>query len=84
MGALAMAGCGESAQDKAKAQVCNARADIAKQINTLTGFTLSSSSVNAAKTALETIGKDLTQIKNAQSKRKIPLHPEVIRLNFLD
>jgi hypothetical protein len=24
------------------------------------------------------------RIKNAQSKRKIPLHPEVIRLNFLD
>jgi len=23
------------------------------------------------------------RIKNAQSKRKIPLHPEVIRLNFL-
>src|SRR5215207_615639 len=24
------------------------------------------------------------RIKNAQSKRNIPLHPEVIRLNFLD
>jgi len=67
-GALALAGCGESAQAKAKTQVCNARADIAKQIDTLSGFTLSSTSVNAANAALQAIGKDLTQIRNAQSK----------------
>jgi len=68
VGALAIAGCGESAQDKAKAQVCNARADISKQVNMLGGLTLSTSSVNAAKAGFEAIGKDLTQIKKAQSK----------------
>jgi hypothetical protein len=68
VGVLAIAGCGESAQEKAKAQVCNARADISKQINNLGSLTLSSSSVNAAKAGFEAIGKDLTQIKNAQSK----------------
>jgi hypothetical protein len=63
---FALAGCGESAQDKAKTQVCNARTDISKQIDALSGLTLSSSSIATAKTSLEAIGKDLTQIKNAQ------------------
>jgi hypothetical protein len=67
-GSLLLASCGESTQEKAKAQVCNARGDISKQINTLSGLTLTSSSVAAAKASFEGIGRDLTQIKNAQSK----------------
>jgi hypothetical protein len=64
---LALAACGESAQEKAKAQVCEARADISKQINTLSGLTLSTSSVTEAKTSFEAISADLTKIKSAQA-----------------
>jgi MFS family permease len=67
-GALALTGCGESAEAKAKKQVCAARNDIANQVNALQGLTLSASSVSAAKVSLEAIGKDVTQIKNVQPK----------------
>ena len=64
---LALAGCGESAQEKAQAQVCDARADISKQISTLSSLTLSTSSVTQAKTSLEAIASDLKKIKVAQA-----------------
>lgn len=65
-GTLVLASCGESAQEKAKAQVCQARSDISKQVQTLSGLTLSLSAPGEAKTGLEAIVKDLTTIKNAQ------------------
>jgi hypothetical protein len=65
---FALSGCGESAQAKAGKQVCAVRGDISKQIRTLTGLTLSSSSATAAKTSFEAIGSDITQIKGLQSK----------------
>src|SRR5258707_13207305 len=37
--ALLFASCGESAQEKAKAQVCGARSDISRQVKTLTELT---------------------------------------------
>ena len=61
-----LASCGESSQEKAKAQVCEARSDISKQVKTLSELTLSSSAPGEAKTGLEAIGKDLTTIKDAQ------------------
>ena len=66
VGALVLASCGESSQEKAKAQVCQARSDISKQVKTLSGLTLSLSAPGEAKTGLEAIGKDLTTIKDAQ------------------
>ncbi len=66
MGALALAGCGESAQQKATAQVCSARSDIAKQIKTLEGLPISVSFLDDAEKSIEAIGKDLRQIKDAQ------------------
>jgi hypothetical protein len=65
---LALAGCGESSQAKAYKPVCAARSDISKQIRTLTGLTLSSSSASNAKTSFEAIGRDVTTIKAAQAK----------------
>ncbi|MCW3028720.1 MAG: hypothetical protein JWN81_1931 [Solirubrobacterales bacterium] len=65
---LALAGCGESSQAKAYKQVCAARSDISKQIRTLTGLTLSSSSASNAKGSFEAIGRDVTTIKAAQAK----------------
>jgi hypothetical protein len=62
----AFAGCGESAEDKARAQVCDARADISKQISTLTTLPISTSVLTEAKAGVETIGKDIKKIKDAQ------------------
>jgi uncharacterized phage infection (PIP) family protein YhgE len=67
LSALAFAACGESAEEKATAQVCDARADISKQVATLTSLTISTSAIDEAKTGVEAIGKDLTKIKDAQS-----------------
>lgn len=63
---LALASCGESAQEKAKSQVCEARSDISKQVKSLSELTLSLNVLSEAKTGLEAIGKDLTKIKDAQ------------------
>jgi Tfp pilus assembly protein PilP len=66
VGVLALAGCGESAQAKAKKQVCTARNDIAKQIATLQKLTLNASAATTAKASFEAIGRDVTEIKNVQ------------------
>jgi Tfp pilus assembly protein PilP len=68
IGALTLTACGESSQEKAKAEVCGARNEISKQITKLEGLTLSASSLTEAKTGFEAIGKELTKIKNAQPK----------------
>jgi hypothetical protein len=65
-GSVAITACGESAQEKAKAEVCSARADISKQINMLTSLTASTISPSAVKTGVEAVANDLTKIKNAQ------------------
>lgn len=66
LSALALTSCGESAQEKAKAQVCEARSDISKHVKMLSELTLSLNVLTEAKTGLEAIGKDLTKIKDAQ------------------
>jgi hypothetical protein len=63
---FALASCGESSQEKAKAQVCQARSDISKEVKKLSELTLSTSILTEAKSGVEAIGKDLTTIKNAQ------------------
>jgi uncharacterized protein YhaN len=66
LGVLVLAGCGESSQEKAKAQVCSARSDIQKQVKTLSELTLSTSVLSQAKEGLDAIGSDLKKIKEAQ------------------
>jgi hypothetical protein len=63
---LMLAGCGESSQEKAKAQVCSARSDIQKQVSKLSELTLSTSILSEAKEGLDAIGSDLKKIKEAQ------------------
>lgn len=65
--AMALTACGESAEDKAQSQVCDARADIQQQVDTLRGLTLSTASIDAAQQSLGAIGDDLSSIKDAQS-----------------
>ena len=64
--AVALAGCGQSAQDKAKGQVCSARADINKQLQYLKGLTITTATSSGIENSLKAIGSDLKKIKDAQ------------------
>ena len=63
---LGVSACGQSASDKAKSQVCDARADISKNVNELKGLTLSSATVDGVKKNVQAIQDDLGKIKDAQ------------------
>jgi uncharacterized membrane-anchored protein YjiN (DUF445 family) len=66
--ALAVAACGQSASDKAKSQVCDARSDISKQVNELKNLTPATATVNGVKDSLTSIQNDLKKIKDAQGQ----------------
>lgn len=63
---LVLTACGESAEDEAKAQVCDARADIRKQVDELQGLTRTTASVDGVTENLQAIKGDLGKIKDAQ------------------
>ena len=75
--AVGLVACGESAQEKATAQVCKARTDISTQIKKLEGLTLSTSVVTEAKTSVEAIRGDLEKIKDAQPDLAAPRKEQV-------
>jgi Tfp pilus assembly protein PilP len=62
-----LAACGESAQEKAQAQVCNARTDISKEITAITELKVSTNVFSEATTHFDAIATDLSKIKNAQT-----------------
>ena len=66
LAALALGACGESKEDKAKSTVCDARADIGKQVDKLKGLTITTASASAAQESLKAINSDLSKIKDAQ------------------
>jgi uncharacterized protein (DUF885 family) len=59
-------GCGESDADKAQTQVCDARADLNKQVDKLASLTPTTATVDGVSGALDAIKNDLTQISDAQ------------------
>jgi hypothetical protein len=65
--ALAVAACGQSQEDKAKTKVCDARADVQKQVDELQGLTLATATVDGVTQNLKTIRDDLGKIADAQS-----------------
>jgi hypothetical protein len=66
LAAAALASCGTSSEDKAKQQVCDARSDIAKQVDTLKGMTITTATADQVSKSLKAIGDDLKQISGAQ------------------
>ena len=64
--AFAVTACGESKEDKAKTQVCDARADIQKQVDELRGLTPTTATVDGVTSNLKAIRSDLGKIKDAQ------------------
>jgi hypothetical protein len=65
--ALAVGACGESSEDKAQAAVCDARADMSKQVDELKGMTAATVTTDAVKANLQAIRNDLKDITDAQS-----------------
>jgi len=64
---VALAACGgQSKQEKATSQVCNARADISTQVDTLRNLTVSTATTSQIKTSLNAIKDNLGKIKDAQ------------------
>ena len=65
--ALVAAGCGDdSDQERAQSQVCDARADIQKSIDSLKDLTLSTATPDGIRQQLEGIRKELGTIRDAQ------------------
>lgn len=63
---LLLAGCGESSQAKARAQVCSARGEIAAQVARLEGLSISANLLPDAKASVEAINRSVTKIKDAE------------------
>lgn len=64
---IALAACGESQEDKARTKVCDARADISKQVDQLQGFTLATATVDGVSANLKAIRDDVGEIADAQA-----------------
>ncbi len=65
--ALALGACGDSSEEKAQNTVCDARADIGKQVDTLKGLTPATVTTDAVTESLDAIKNDLKDISGAQS-----------------
>jgi uncharacterized membrane-anchored protein YjiN (DUF445 family) len=65
---LALAACGESDEEKAKSDVCDARADIQKQVDDLKGLTLGTATLDQIRSNLTAIQDDVKKIADAQGK----------------
>lgn len=71
---VALAGCGQSKQKKAMNNVCSARSEIQKSVNSLKSTQVTTASVNGVKQDLNSIKDNLQKIadneKNLSSDRK--------------
>jgi hypothetical protein len=65
--ALALGACGTSKEDEAKQQVCDARANIEREVNDLKQQTPATVTVDAVSKSLQSIGDDLRKIGDAQA-----------------
>ena len=59
-------GCGESDAEKAQNQVCDARADLNKQVDELAALTPTTATTEGVQKNLDAIKDDLNDIKDAQ------------------
>ena len=66
--AAVLAACGESEEERAQAQVCGARDDIAEQIEKLSDLTVTTATTTEVQNALGAIRADLTDIRDAQAQ----------------
>jgi hypothetical protein len=64
--ALAASGCGESEEEKAQNQVCDARAGIASEVESLGALTPSTVTADAVRDSVDSIKADLKEIGEAR------------------
>ena len=65
LSALGLTACGESSEEKARAQVCSASSEISRQLTKLEGLPIDSSFPTEARTSLEAIDMSLAEVKKA-------------------
>ena len=58
--------CGESEEEKAQNEVCDARADIERQVDDLAGLTITTASIDGVSNSLRAIRDDLEKIAAEQ------------------
>jgi gas vesicle protein len=68
IGALGLAACGESSEEKAAKQVCSSVSEISTQLKKLETLPISSSFPAEAKTSVEAINKSIGKIKESAPK----------------
>jgi hypothetical protein len=79
---LVFAACGgESDQDKAKSDVCDARADIEKNVKELQGLTIGTATVDQVKSNLTAIRDDFVKIGDARANLDSARKQEVEKAN---
>src|SRR5215218_9351235 len=66
--AIALAGCGESSEDQARTQVCDARANISQEVKSLQGLTPATVTADAVRGSVTAIREDLRTISDAQDE----------------
>lgn len=64
--ATGLGACGESDEEKAQDEVCDARADIQKQVDELSGLSLETATLDGVQKNLTAIRDDLKKIGDAQ------------------
>ena len=79
--ALALGACGESSEEKAQSTVCDARADIGEQVDTLKSLTPATVTKDAVSQSLDAIKNDLQDISDAQSDLSSDRRSEVEAAN---
>jgi Tfp pilus assembly protein PilP len=79
--ALALGACGTSKEDEAKQQVCDARADIEREVNDLKQQTPSTVTLDAVKQSVQAIGDDLRKMGDAQADLSDERRSEVQKAN---
>jgi hypothetical protein len=78
---LALGACGESSEEKAQATVCDARADIGKQVDELKSLTAATVTKDAVTQSVDAIRNDLKDISDAQSELSTDRRSEVEAAN---
>lgn len=63
---LVLAACGESEEEQAKDDVCDARADMQNKLDELGSLTLTSASIDQVRELFEGIGEDVREMADAQ------------------
>jgi hypothetical protein len=79
--ALALGACGESDQEKAQNKVCDAKADLGKQVDELKSLTPATVTTDAVTQNLDAIKTDLQDISDAQSDLSSDRRSEVEAAN---